>query len=132
MHTIQQTLKWLLGLVPIVAGADKFFNFLADWEAYLNPLALRIVPMSAGGFMRLVGIIEIAAGIIVFMKPRVGGFIVMAWLIAIALQLVLMGQYLDIAVRDLVIAIGGALTLARLSPFEEKSAEPRIATPTAP
>lgn len=70
--------------------------------------------------MRLVGVIEIIAGIIVFLKPRVGGFIVMAWLIAIALQLIDIGQYLDVAVRDLVIAIGGALTLTRLSAFEEK------------
>jgi uncharacterized membrane protein YphA (DoxX/SURF4 family) len=122
VHSTQLTLKWLFGLVPVIAGVDKFFNLLANWEAYLNPLALRIVPLSAGSFMRVVGIIEIVAGIIVFLKPRIGGFIVMAWLIAIALQLVLWGQYLDVAVRDLVMAIGGALTLARLSPFEEKHA----------
>lgn len=123
VHTIQHTLKWLFGLVPIIAGGDKFFNLLANWEAYLNPVFLRIVPLSATGFMRLVGIIEIVAGILVFVRPRLGGWIVMAWLIVIALQLVLAGQYLDIAVRDLALAIGGALTLARLSPFEEVSTE---------
>jgi hypothetical protein len=132
VHTTHLTLKYLFGLVPIVAGADKFFNLLAHWESYLNPLVLRVVPMSAMGFMRLVGVIEIAAGILVFLKPRVGGFVVMAWLIAIALQLVFWGQYLDVAVRDLVMAIGGALTLARLSPFEEKPTERQIIPPTAP
>ncbi len=120
VHTVQLTTKWLFGLVPIIAGADKFFNLLANWEHYLNPLALRILPLSPVGFMHLVGVVEIVAGIIVFIKPRVGGFIVMAWLLAIALQLVLWGQYLDIAVRDLGMAIGGALTLARLSPFAAK------------
>jgi hypothetical protein len=122
VHSIHATLHVLFGVVPIVAGLDKFTNLLCDWTAYLNPLALRIIPISAHAFMRAVGVVEIVAGIIVFLKPRWGAFIVMIWLIAIALQLVFWGRYLDIAVRDLVIAIGGALSLARLSPY---SAEPK-------
>ena len=117
VHSIQATLKYLFALVPIVAGADKFTNLLAVWESYLNPLALRIVPVSATTFMHGVGIIEIVAGVVVFLRPRVGAFIVMIWLLAIAAQLVLWGRFLDVAVRDIVMALGGALTLARLTPF---------------
>lgn len=117
LHTIHTTLKVLFGLVPIVAGLDKFTNLLANWAVYLNPIALDIVPLTAHQFMQVVGVIEIVAGILVFAKPRLGGYVVMAWLIAIALQLIFWGQYLDIAVRDLTIAIGGALTLARLTPI---------------
>jgi uncharacterized membrane protein YphA (DoxX/SURF4 family) len=116
VHTTYVTLKLLFGLVPIVAGADKFTNLLTNWEAYLNPLVLRIIPVSATTFMHAVGIIEIIAGALVFAKPRLGAWVVTAWLIAIALQLILAGQYLDVAVRDLVMALGGALTLARLDP----------------
>ena len=113
------TLKYLIGLVPIVAGADKFTNFLTQWDSYLSPTALDIVPLSAPAFMHVVGVIEIAAGILVLVRPRLGGFVVMGWLLAIALQLILTGRFLDIAVRDIVIALGGALTLARLTPFAQ-------------
>lgn len=118
-HVVESThtlLKYLFTAVPVIAGADKFTNLLAQWDNYLNPLALKIIPVSAATFMHLVGIIEIIAGILVFVKPRLGAFVVMAWLLAIALQLVLMGRFLDVAVRDIVIALSGALTLARLSP----------------
>jgi uncharacterized membrane protein YphA (DoxX/SURF4 family) len=119
VHTIQATSKYLFGLVPIVAGLDKFTNLLANWEAYLNPMILRLIPVTPHQFMVAVGIIEIVAGILVFMKPRLGAFVVMAWLLAISAQLILMGQHLDIAVRDIVMALGGALTLARLTPFTQ-------------
>src|SRR4051812_15939878 len=92
-HSSFVTLKLLFGLVPIVAGADKFANLLCNWEAYLNPLVLRIVPMTEISFMHVVGIIEIIAGILVFARPRLGGFVVMAWLLAIALQLVVWGRF---------------------------------------
>jgi len=120
VHTTQVTLKYLYGIVPIVAGADKFTNLLTQWENYLHPQLVSLSHLSAATFMHLVGIIEIIAGIIVFVKPRIGAFIVMIWLIAIALQLILQGRYLDIAVRDLLLALGGALTLARLTPFVER------------
>lgn len=118
VHSCQLMLRWAYGLVPVIAGLDKFMNKLANWEQYLNPMISRALHVSDLGFMTIVGVIEIVAGIIAFTRPRVGGFIVMAWLFAIAAQLVLMGQYLDIAVRDCVMALG-ALTLARLTPFVE-------------
>jgi hypothetical protein len=118
VHSSYTLLKYLFSLVPIIAGADKFTQLLARWEEYLNPMIPQILNMSPHAFMLVVGVIEILAGIIVFAKPRIGAFVVMAWLIAIALQLLLWGRYLDIAVRDLVMAVGGALTLARLAPFE--------------
>ena len=117
VHSLHTWLRYLFTAVPIVAGADKFTNLLAQWDVYLNPLALRIVPVSASTFMHLVGVIEIVAGILVFVKPRIGGYVVMGWLLAIALQLIVSGQYLDIAVRDMVIALSGAWVLARLSPL---------------
>lgn len=126
VHSCQTTLRWLYGLVPIVAGLDKFFNLLTNWEMYLNPAALKIVPLSDVKFMHLVGVIEIIAGVLTLARPRVGGFVVMAWLFAIAIQLVAMGQFFDVAVRDCAMALG-ALTLAQLTPFvcrREQSVHP--------
>ena len=117
VHQLHTTLRYLFSVVPIVAGADKFTHLLAQWDTYLNPAALSIVPVSAATFMHIVGVIEIVAGILVFLRPRIGGFVVMGWLLAIALQLLAMGRFLDIAVRDVVIALSGPLVLARLSPF---------------
>jgi hypothetical protein len=119
VQVTQVTLKYIFGLVPIIAGADKFTNWLVNWEEYLNPMVTRMIPVTAHQFMLAVGLIEIVAGIIVFLRPRLGGIIVTAWLLAIALQLVLWGQHLDVAVRDAVMALGGALTLVRLTPFVE-------------
>lgn len=108
------TLKWTFGLVPIVAGADKFTNLLTDWSQYLNADVANLVPLEPGTFMIIVGIIEIVAGILVLIRTEVGAYIVAGWLICIALTLILSGTYLDVAVRDIVMAIG-ALTLAKLS-----------------
>lgn len=116
LHTYT-LLKYLFTVVPIVAGADKFTNLLTHWDAYLNPLALWFVPVSAPMFMHIAGVIEIVAGILVFAKPRLGGWVVMVWLLAIALQLLAWGQFFDVAVRDIVIALSGPLTLARLAPL---------------
>ena len=117
VRSVQLTLKVLFGLVPIVAGADKFTDFLAHWEDYLSPRLVAMTPLSAHAFMQIVGVIEIVAGILVFAKPRLGAWIVTLWLVAIAVQLLAQGHYLDVAVRDLGLAIGGALTLARLTPY---------------
>ena len=105
-------LKVTFGAVPIVAGLDKFTNLLTNWERYLSPVVSQIIP--AGIFMRAVGIIEIVAGVLVLTKmTRVGAYVVAAWLVAIALNLLTTGRYLDVAVRDLVMAVG-AFTLAKL------------------
>ena len=111
---VQQLLKYTYGLVPIVAGADKFTNLLTNWEGYLSPTVVNMLPFSAATFMSIVGVIEIIAGLLVLIRPRIGGYVVMAWLAAIALQLIIGQQFYDVAVRDLVMAIG-AFSLARLS-----------------
>jgi hypothetical protein len=111
---VQRLLKFTYGIVPIVAGLDKFTNLLTDWKGYLAPSIANLLPISTSMFMSIVGVIEIIAGVIVFIRPRVGGFIVMAWLIAIALNLVISGHYYDVAVRDLAMAIG-AFSLAAIS-----------------
>ena len=111
---VQSVLKYTYGLVPIVAGADKFFNLLTNWEDYLSPSVSNLLPFSPATFMSIVGIIEIVAGILVLVRPRIGGYVVMGWLIAIALQLIIGQHYYDVAVRDLVMAIG-AFSLAKLS-----------------
>ena len=107
-------LRITFGIVPIVAGFDKFTELLTHWENYLNPSIARLLPFSPHTFMMIVGVIEIIAGIIVLIKPGVGGLIVAAWLTLIALTLLAGGNYLDVAVRDLVMAIG-AFTLAKIS-----------------
>ena len=108
-------LKIGLGLMAVLAGLDKYFNKLADWEMYLSPYATKVLPVSAVTFMHIVGVIEIIAGIIVFSRwTKVGGYIVMAWLICIAVNLVTTGMFFDIAVRDLELA-AAAFVLAQLS-----------------
>lgn len=109
-------LKLTFGLVPIIAGLDKFTNLLTNWEAYLHPMVIDLLPFSPHLFMMIVGVIEIVAGILVLLKPRIGGYVVAAWLVSIALNLLLSGHFLDIAVRDLVMAVG-AFSLAKLAPI---------------
>ncbi|PZF74832.1 hypothetical protein [Taibaiella soli] len=108
---LQSTLKLTFGLVPIIAGLDKYTNLLTNWADYLNK---SLIPIDAMLFMKIVGVVEIIAGLLVLIRPLIGAYIVMIWLICIALQLILMGHYLDVAVRDLVMAIG-AYTLAQLT-----------------
>lgn len=113
-------LKATFTVVPIVAGLDKFTNFLTNWEHYLNPMVTDALPVSPAVFMGIVGMIEIAAGVLVFFRPRLGARIVAAWLTCIALSLLAGGLYLDVAVRDLVMAVS-ALALAGLVPERKQS-----------
>lgn len=103
-HRAATILRFTYGLVPIVAGADKFFHVLTDWNQYLAPQIASIVP--ANTFMGIVGVIEIVAGILVLARPKIGSLIVALWLLGIAVNLVLTGKYFDVAVRDAVMAIG--------------------------
>jgi uncharacterized membrane protein YphA (DoxX/SURF4 family) len=114
LKQIQTVLRLTFGIVPIVAGLDKFTNLLANWSGYLTPNISGMLPVSIIVFMKIVGVIEIVAGIIVLLRPLIGAYIVMVWLICIALQLIVGGHFLDVAVRDLVMAIG-AFTLAKLT-----------------
>jgi hypothetical protein len=108
-------LKVVYGVVPIVAGADKFLNLLTDWTQYLPAFVPGLTGMSAATVMAVVGVVEIAAGALVLSKlTRLGGYVVAAWLALIAVTLLLQWRFVDVAVRDLVMA-AGALTLARLT-----------------
>jgi uncharacterized membrane protein YphA (DoxX/SURF4 family) len=115
VHSVQQILRVLFGVVPIVAGADKFFNLLTHWGQYVNPTLARMLPFSITAFMHIVGIIEIAAGLIVLSRfTMFGAYLVSAWLALIAISLLASGHYLDVAVRDLVMS-ASAYSLATLS-----------------
>jgi len=111
---LQTLLKFTFGLVPIVAGTDKFTNILTNWGQYLNPGLAKMLPLGEHAFMMVVGVIEIVAGIIVLAKPQIGAWIVSVWLVLIAFTLIFSGHFLDVAVRDIVMAIG-AFVLAKLS-----------------
>jgi uncharacterized membrane protein YphA (DoxX/SURF4 family) len=114
VRRVQLILKYTFGLVPIVAGLDKFTNILTDWTKYLAEPLVNGLPFSAQAFMMVVGVIEILAGVLVLVKTEMGSFIVAAWLVLIAITLLIGGEYIDVAVRDIVMAIA-AYCLFRLS-----------------
>ncbi len=111
---VQTLLKYTYGLVPIVAGLDKFTNMLTDWSQYLGAGTQDILPIEVSTFMMIIGVIEIVAGVLVLTKTKIGAAIVASWLVLIALILIFSGHYLDVAVRDLVMAIG-AYVLVKLT-----------------
>jgi uncharacterized membrane protein YphA (DoxX/SURF4 family) len=118
LHICWFLLKITYGIVPIVAGLDKFTNILAYWPQYLHPSITHALPLSALTVSYIVGIIEIIAGILVLTYTRIGAYIVASWLICISINLLAMGKYLDVAVRDIVMAVG-ALVLAWLTEIKE-------------
>jgi hypothetical protein len=101
-------------VAPILFGLDKFTNLLADWTTYLAPAIDRVVPGSASGAMMAVGVIEIVAGLVVAVRPKVGGYLVAAWLAGIITNLLLLGDHYDVALRDFGLLLA-ALALARLA-----------------
>ena len=109
-----QILHLGFAVAPIVAGLDKFFNVLVNWEQYLPPLVNRMVGGHSHGLMLVVGVIEIVAGLGVIFKPRVFAYVVAAWLLLIITNLLMIPGYYDVALRDFGLALG-ALALARLS-----------------
>ncbi|WP_026450424.1 hypothetical protein [Aequorivita capsosiphonis] len=114
INKLQNLLKYVFGIVPIVAGLDKFFNILVQWDTYLAPVTLDLLPFSGATFMMIVGVIEIIAGIIVLFKTQLGAYIVSIWLLLIALSLLFTWHHPDVAVRDIVMATS-AYVLAKLS-----------------
>ena len=111
-------LRIAIGLMATLAGLDKFFNLLTNWETYVAPVAQQLLPFSIRTFMAIVGVIEFAVGItILFVRPSLGAFVASAWLVLIAMNLVLGGHF-DIAVRDLVLAVS-AYALARFERVRE-------------
>lgn len=101
-------------VAPIVAGLDKFLSILADWTKYLAPIFPKTLGISPELFMRGVGVIEIAAGVLVAFVPRFAAYIVATWLALIILNLIVLGMYLDVALRDLGLMLG-AIALGRLA-----------------
>ncbi|HEY1715942.1 MAG TPA: hypothetical protein VGG07_23790 [Solirubrobacteraceae bacterium] len=108
------TLRVGFTVLPIVMGVDKFFNNLVDWEKYLAHWILNISPFTATGTMHVVGIIEIAAGVLVAIKPRYFAYLVAAWLGGIILDLLTYSGFYDVALRDFGLLLA-ALTLGRLA-----------------
>lgn len=109
----RELLRLVYGIFPIIAGADKFTNILADWTEFLPAIIVDLLPVEPQLFMYVVGVIEIVAGIIVLWRTEYGAYLVAAWLTAIAATQLIGGNY-DIAVRDLWIAVG-AIALAQLT-----------------
>jgi uncharacterized membrane protein YphA (DoxX/SURF4 family) len=120
LKTAWWALRIGLGVGPILAGIDKYFNKLTDWTMYLSPLATKIVPLSAPAFMHIVGVVEIVAGIVVLTRwTKIGSIIVGLWLVAIAVNLITTGMFYDLAVRDVEIAVG-AFALWQLTAYREQ------------
>jgi uncharacterized membrane protein len=109
---------WMLRLgftvLPILMGLDKFFNLLTNWEQYLAPWVVSLLPFSAHTAMLIVGVVEIAAGIMVWIKPRYAAYIVALWLAGIIINLLTLSGFYDVALRDFGLMLA-ALTLARLA-----------------
>ena len=136
VESARQVLRVVFGVVPFLAGLDKFFNVLADWPRYLSPAAEAILPVSGETFMHVAGVVEMAVGLAILTRWTViGSYVAAAWLTAIALNLVATGHFFDVAVRDLVMATA-AYALARLTEASESSgvraAEPIATTADGP
>jgi len=122
LQTLQMISKIALGLMAFLAGLDKFFNLLTNWEQYVSPLSQRMLPLSPTSLMHVVGVIEIVVGLAILTKAtRLGAYVASAWLVCIALELVTTGHFFDIAVRDLELAVA-AFVLAKLTEITESSA----------
>jgi len=99
---------------PILAGIDKFFHLLCNWDQYLSPWVAGLSPVSGHTLMLGGGAVEVAAGVLVAVKPRLGAPVVGAWLCLIIVNLLTMGSYFDVALRDFGLALG-AFALWRLA-----------------
>jgi hypothetical protein len=107
-------LRTVFAVAPVLFGVDKFTGLLTDWERYLAPQVDDLVPGTAHQAMLAVGVVEIAAGVLVVLAPRLGGYVVAAWLAGIIGNLLLVGDYYDVALRDFGLLVA-ALALARLA-----------------
>jgi uncharacterized membrane protein YphA (DoxX/SURF4 family) len=116
-------LRLAIGLMASLAGLDKFFNILADWSSYISPAVVPFLPFSPETLMSIVGLVELAVGIGVLTAwPAAAAYVASGWLLLVAVNLVI-GGYLDIAVRDVVLSIA-AFTLARLAQVRQEAAVP--------
>ena len=123
VESARQVLRVVFGVVPFLAGVDKFFNLLADWPRYLSPATEAILPVSGQTFMHVAGVVEMVVGLAILTRWTViGGYVAAVWLAAIALNLVASGHFFDVAVRDLVMATG-AFALAKLTEARAPASE---------
>jgi hypothetical protein len=109
-----QILHFAFTVAPILAGLDKFFHLLCNWDQYLAPWIARLSPIGGHNLMLAIGVIEMIAGLLVAVKPKIGAPIVAVWLLGIIVNLLTMGTYFDIALRDLGLSLG-AWALWRLA-----------------
>lgn len=107
-------LRTVFTVAPVLFGLDKFTNILADWTVYLAPVATAVVPLPAQTIMYVVGVVEVIAGILVAVRPRIGSLIVAVWLLGIIINLLILGSFYDVALRDFGLLVG-ALALNRLA-----------------
>jgi phage-related protein len=128
-HQAFLLLRTVFTVAPIVFGLDKFFNLLTDWPGYLAPWIDSLVPGTAQQAMYVVGVVEIAAGILVAIRPLIGGYVVAAWLAGIIVNLLLIPGFYDIALRDFGLLLA-ALALARLAVVFRRNARD-VARPEA-
>jgi hypothetical protein len=110
-------------VAPILFGLDKFTNLLVDWTGYLAPQIDRLVPGSASSTMLAVGVVEVIAGLVVAVRPKIGGYLVAAWLAGIIGNLLLLGDHYDVALRDVGLLLA-ALALARLTTAFQPAHDP--------
>jgi hypothetical protein len=113
-HDAYLLLRTVFTIAPIAFGLDKFAQVLTNWDHYLAPWINDLVPGSAHDAMMLVGVIEVAAGVLVALAPRWGGYVVALWLAGIIVDLLTLGDFYDVALRDFGLLVG-ALALARLA-----------------
>lgn len=121
-HAAYRLLHTLFVVAPVLFGLDKFVGLLTNWDQYLAPQIDALVPGTAHQAMLAVGVVEVVAGILVAVAPRIGAYVVAAWLAGIIVDLLLLGGHGDIALRDFGLLVA-ALALAQLAPaFSKKRA----------
>lgn len=113
-HQAFLLLRTVFTVVPVLVGLDKFFGVLTDWEQYLAPQIDALIPGPTAQHMINVGVVEILAGVLVAVLPRVGGYVVALWLAGIIVNLLLLGDFYDVALRDFGLLVA-AVALARLA-----------------
>ena len=116
-------LRTVFTVAPILFGLDKFTNLMTDWTIYLAPWINGVVPGDAVTAMRIVGVVEIAAGLLVAIAPRIGGYVVALWLAGIIVNLLTLPGFYDVALRDFGLLVG-ALALARLAHGQHQHSRP--------
>src|ERR1051326_228688 len=115
LRTAWRTLQIAFFVAPFVAGLDKFFHLLVNWDQYLSPIAQRILGGGSHTFMLAIGVVEMIVGLMVITRwTRLGAYIASLWLLLIAINLITTGHYFDIALRDIGLCLG-AFALAKLT-----------------